>query len=193
MHDTNDEAAGGTRPAEEGAERDRRARHAGRDRRRAARAGLLALLGIALGVGTVTAATAAWTDQVWISDSIATGTADLEGSLDGTTWKDSSDAGAIELVLPAIADLRPGDTQTYEVQVRNTGTLAADLTSTVTTSGALFGGTAPVDAVLSGLPATLAGGGSDTGTLTITAPAWTGSTHQGETGTVTVTITGTVP
>jgi len=169
------------------------ARRAARRRRRAARSGLLALLGIALGVGTVTAATAAWTDQVSISESIATGTADLEGSLDGTTWKDSSDAGAVELVLPAIADLRPGATQTYGIQVRNAGTLAAALTPSVTAIGALFSGMEPVTANLSGLVASLAGGASDTATLTITAPPWTGSAHQGETGSVTVTITGTVP
>ena len=155
--------------------------------------GVLGLAGIGLGVGAAVVTTAAWTDQVWWAGTVETGTADLQGSLDGSTWLDSSDAGAIDLVIPMIEDLRPGDTIATTIHVRNTGTLAADLTGSVDVSGALFAAPAPVTAILSGLPSTLGGGAAATATLSITAPDWTGVQHMGESGSVTVTVTGAVP
>jgi len=162
-------------------------------RRTAASAGLLGLIGIGLGTGAAVLTSAAWTDQVWWAGAVETGTADLEGSLDGSTWVDSDDAGAIELVLPGLDDLRPGDTITRTIHLRNTGTLDAELSASATGSGALFDPPAPVTATLSGLPATLAGGASASGTLIVTAPDWSGQQHMGETGSITVTVTGAVP
>lgn len=162
-------------------------------RRNAARLGLLGLLGIGLGVGTLVVSTAAWTDQVVVANSVASGSADLEGSLDGTSWVDSADSGAIELVLPAITDLKPGQSRSFDLQLRNTGTLPAELVSAVASSGPLFAEPAPVTTTLTGLATSLGGGAADTATLTITAPAWTGAQHMAESGTVIVTITGTVP
>jgi len=164
----------------------------GRDRRALARLGVVALAGTAL-VGVSAALTsAAWTDQVLFASTASTGTANLQGSIDGVTWVESSSAGEIELDLPAAADLRPGDSRTTTIRIRNTGSLPVTLSSDVAGSGALFTGSMPVTAVLAGLPATVAGGSTVTGTLTIAAPAWTGQLHQGESGSVTVTITGAV-
>lgn len=162
-------------------------------RRTTASVGLLGLAGIGLGIGAAVATTAAWTDQVWWANAVATGSADLEGSLNGSTWVHSSDAGAIELVIPTISDLRPGDSIATTIHVRNTGTLPADLTGAAIGSGALFTGPAPVTATLTGLPASLAGGATTTATLTIAAPNWSGQQHMGESGGVTVTVTGAVP
>ena len=167
-------------------------RRAGR-RRATATVGVLGLLGIGLGVGAAVATTAAWTDQVWWAGDVTTGTADLQGSLDGVTWVDSNDAGAVELLIPALSDLRPGDTVTTPIHVRNVGDLSVEITGTASGSGALFTGTAPVTAALSAVPATLAGGSPATALLTVTAPEWTGQEHMGESGAVTVTLTGAVP
>ncbi len=163
----------------------------GRGRRRALVAGGIALAGIGLAGVSTAIATAAWTDRTWFATGATTGSADLQGSIDGTVWRDSDAEGAIELVLPSIADLRPGDSTAYPIRIRNTGTLAADLTGSVAASGALFGGIDPVTAVLSDLPGTVAGGATVGATLTITAPEWTGFAHQGETGGVKVSIVGT--
>lgn len=169
------------------------ARHArGRPRPRS-RLLALALAGVALGGLAVAVGSAAWTDQVWFAAAASTGTADLVGSIDGgATWHESASSGALELELPAIADLRPGQVHAFTLSIRNTGTLTASLTGAVTSSGALFAGADPVTAVLSGLPASVAGGATVTATLTVTAPTWTGAAHQGEGGSATVRVTGTV-
>jgi len=169
-----------------------RAREA-RARRRALIAGGAALAGIALAAGSTALASASWTDRTWFQSSATTGTADLEGSIDaGAHWAQSNDGGAIELVLPSLTDLRPGDTTAYPIQVRNTGSLPVALVGSVTTSGQLFTGASPATAVLSGLPGSVAGAATVSATLTVTAPAWTGFEHQGETGSAKVSIVGTV-
>ena len=155
--------------------------------------GALGGLGLALGIGAAGLTTAAWTDLVWWAGAVETGMADLQGSLDGVTWVDSDDEGAVELVIPTIADLRPGDTITTTIHLRNAGTLPADLTGVAAGTGALFQAPAPVTASLSGLPATIAGGSATTATLSIAAPEWTGQQHMGESGAVTVSVTGAVP
>ncbi len=162
-------------------------------RRITATVGLLGLLGIGLGVGAAVATTAAWTDQVWATGTVETGTADLQGSVDLFNWVDSSDAGQIELVLPAMPDLRPGGFYIAPIHLRNTGTLDAALIGEVATSGALFAGSAPATAVLSSVPATLAAGEAASALLTVTAPEWTGQDYMGSSGSVIVTVTGAVP
>jgi len=164
-----------------------------RSRRRAFLITGAALSGLALAAGSAALASASWTDRTWFAAEATTGSADLQGSIDdGETWADSDDAGAIELVIPALDDLRPGDSTTTAIRVRNTGSLEVSLEGTVAVSGALFSGPDPVTAALTGLPASVAGGASVGATLTITAPDWTGFAHQGETGSVRVSIVGTV-
>jgi len=192
-------ASGTADVAAEGSARRRRARErrgatAREDgRRRVLVAGAIALAGVGLAGLSTAVASAAWTDQTWFTTAAASGTADLQGSVDGSTWLDSDDAGEIELVLPAIEDLRPGDSRALTLRVRNAGSLVAELTGSVAVDGALFAGDEPATAVLSGLPAQVAGGATVTGTLRIEAPEWTGFAHQGESGDVTVSIVGAVP
>ncbi len=153
--------------------------------------GALALLG-----GGLAATSAAWTDTVYLSAAGTAATANLQGSIDGgATWKESTSAGAVELVIPAITALTPGDAVDKAFQIRNTGTAAVTLASTIATTGNLFaGGTpGPATAALSpAMPTTIAAGATITGTLHVAAPAWTGTTHMGDGGTVTITVNGTV-
>jgi len=162
-------------------------------RRWSVTAGALGLLGIGLGAGAAVATTAAWTDQVWATGTVETGSADLQGSVNLFDWVDSSDAGQIELVFTAMSDLRPGGSYIAPIHLRNTGTLDAALSGDVETSGALFAGASPATAVLSSVPATLAAGEATSALLTVTAPDWTGQDYMGSSGTVIVSVTGAVP
>lgn len=164
-----------------------------RDKRRAFVAFGLA----ALAVGGIGAAltSAAWTDNAFFTAPATAATFDLQGSLDGTTWKDSADPDAIELVVPsdALADLLPGQTRTIDLWVRNESSVRATLTSSVRfASGSTF--TTNPSASVSGLATTLdAAGGtsSDQFRLTVTAPSDWAPSNQGATGTLVVTVSAT--
>jgi hypothetical protein len=157
-------------------------------------AGVLAVLAVT-GIGAA-ATSAAWTDNVLFSAQAGAATFNLQGSLDGSTWKESDNANSIELVIPAsqLANLLPGQTRNIDLYVKNTGSVSAALTGTAAfASGATF--TTNPTASLSDLAATLTpasgAGASDKFVLTIKAPDDWATSNQGKTGTVVVTVSGT--
>ncbi|MEU1973292.1 hypothetical protein ABZ477_16690 [Microbacterium sp. NPDC019599] len=154
----------------------------------------LALLAVG-GIGAA-ATSAAWTDNVFFSAQAQAATFDLQGSLDGTTWKQSDNKGAIELVVPAaqLANMLPGETRTINLYVKNLGSVSAALTSSVEwAAGSTF--TTNPTASVTGLAATLSpstgSAPTDQFQLTVTAPADWAATNQGKTGTIIVTVAGT--
>lgn len=146
----------------------------------------------ALAVGGVGAAltSAAWTDNVFFSGDAEAAVFNLQGSIDGTTWRESDDEDSIQLVVPesAFANLLPGQTRTVSLHVKNLGSVSAALTSSVEIVGSSFQ-TDPAVAV-SGLVPTLASNGTDEFALTVTAPGDWSTANQGKSGTVVVTISG---
>lgn len=175
------------------ARRDRRAAKSKRSRRPIA---AIVLASLALGGIGAAATSAAWTDNVFFSAQAQAATFNLQGSLDGTTWLESDNSGAIELVVPAstFADLLPGQTKTVNLYVKNLGSVSAALTGTVAFAADSTFTTNPTVA-LGDLAATLTpatgSGASDQFTLTVTTPADWATTNQGKSGTVIVTIAGT--
>ncbi len=192
-----------------------------RRRRRRVAAALLSLGGLALAGCGIAATSAAWTDTVHLSAQGGTATANLQGSIDGgTTWKESSNAGAVELTFANLTNLTPGDASALPFKIKNSGTVAIAITGAATLSGQLFTpvtgvtgctasgtgvaapaattGTAtmqgcPVSAAFStALPATIPAGGTIDGVITLTDPAWSGSDRQGLSGTVTIAVNGSV-
>jgi len=153
---------------------------------------LIAFSLAALAIGGIGAAatSAAWTDNTLFSASAAAATFDLQGSVDGTTWAQSSAAGSVELVVPAstFANLLPGQSRQVTLHVKNVGTVGAALTSTVAFAGSTFE-TAPV-ATVTGLASTLTANGSDDFVLSVTAPADWSPANQGKSGTVVITVAG---
>lgn len=172
-------------PAESTSDKDRR-------KRRPIAAFLLATLAVG-GIGAAVTS-AAWTDNVFFSAPAAAATFNLQGSLDGTTWTESSSSDSIELVISAdtFADLLPGESRTVDLWVRNQSTVDAALTSQVSFSGSTF--TTDPTASVSGLTATLTSdgsGSSDRFQLTVTAPADWDASNQGKSATIVVTISAT--
>lgn len=166
-------------------------------RRKSRRIPIMAFSLAALTVGGIGAAatSAAWTDNTFFSAPAAAATFNLQGSLDGVTWKESAAKDSIELTVPAdaLANLLPGQSRTIKLWVKNASSVSAALTSeAVFATGSTFT-TNPTVAV-SGLAATLTPtgiGSSDQFDLTVTAPADWAPTNQGKTGTVVVTIAAT--
>jgi hypothetical protein len=151
-----------------------------------------------LAVGGIGAAvtSAAWTDNVFFAAKAEAATFNLQGSLDGSTWKESDDQSSIELTVPAsqLANLLPGQTRTITLHVKNTGSVNAALTGTaVFASGSTFttNPTVAVDGLAATLTPTSGAGATDQFTLTVTAPADWAATNQGKSGTIIVTVTGT--
>lgn len=151
---------------------------------------------LALGGIGAAATSAAWSDNVFFSAQAQAATFDLQGSLDGTTWKQSDNKSSIELVVPAsqLANLLPGETRTINLYVKNLGSVSAAMTSTVEwATGSTF--TTNPTVSVAGLAATLTPAtgtaASDQFQLTVTAPADWAATNQGKTGTIIVTVTGT--
>ncbi len=167
-------------------------------KRRGARRPVIAFALATLAVGGMGAAltSAAWTDNVFFAAQADGASFNLQGSLDGTTWLESNNSGAIELVVPAsqFANLLPGDSRSVTLHVRNQGSVNAALTGSVAfATGSTFT-TAPTVAV-AGLAATLTPvtgtAATDDFTLTVTTPADWNATNMGKTGTVIVTVQGT--
>lgn len=158
-------------------------------KRRAIVAGALALIAVG-GIGAA-ATSAAWTDNVFYSASTTAGTFNLQGSLDGSDWKESDDQGAIELVIPATAfeNLIPGDSRVVTLHVKNDSDVDATLSdATFAWAGATF--TANPTVTLSSVAGTLAPEATTTFTVTVTTPADWAGTNQGKTGTIVVTVGG---
>ncbi len=156
----------------------------------------LSLAGLALvGIGAA-ATTAAWTDNVFFSATATTGTFNLQGSVDGTTFVEGDSLGtAITVPATSLTGLTPGDTKTVTLTIKNVGDLAATLgASTVTPTGVIFTGTTPATALVTAdvTGKTLAPGASTTLTLTVAAPTtWDRNVaYQGKTGTVVVKVAG---
>ena len=154
----------------------------------------LAVLAVG-GIGAA-ATSAAWTDNTFFSGAAAGATFNLQGSLDGTTWKESNSANSIELVIPAsqLNNLLPGQTRTIDLWVNNASSVNAALTSTVAIAPNSTFTTAPT-VVITDLSAALtpvgSTGSSDKFQLVLTTPTDWAPTNQGATGTVTVTISAT--
>ncbi|MET0735245.1 MAG: hypothetical protein ABWY55_06345 [Microbacterium sp.] len=167
-------------------------------RRRRSKRPVVAVVLATLAIGGIGAAatSAAWTDNVFFSAQAQAATFNLQGSLDGSTWKESADQSTVELVVdPAqLANLLPGQTRTITLNVKNTGSVSAALTGSVAfATGSTF--TTNPTIQLSGLATSLTAAGgatpTDSFTLTVTAPADWAATNQGKTGTIIVTIAGT--
>lgn len=164
------------------------------NKRRAVVAAVLAVLAVG-GIGAA-ATSAAWTDNVFFSATAQAATFNLQGSLDNSTWLESDNKSAIQLVVPAAAfgNLLPGDTRTVTLHVKNTGTTNAALTvSTEWAAGTTFTTNPTVTATAARSTLTAATGAtpSTTVTLTVTAPANWDAANQGKTGTIIVTVAGT--
>lgn len=163
-------------------------------KRRPIIAGALALLAVG-GIGAAVTS-AAWTDNVFFSAPTQAATFNLQGSLDGSGWVESDNAGNVQLAVPAatFANLLPGQTRTVTLQVKNTGTANAALTASAAWAGTSTFTTAPTLSVSPATTSLSAVGGTSaatTVTLTISAPADWAPVNQGKTGTVVVTVAGT--
>lgn len=160
--------------------------------RRIARRPVVAFALAALTVGGLGAAitTAAWTDNTLFAASASAATFDLEGSTDGTTWAQSDDSGAVQLVVPssAFSDLLPGESREFALHVRNAGSVSAALTATAVVSASTF--TTDPSVSISGLISTLSANGSDEFLLTVTAPADWNTSNQGKSASILVTVSG---
>ncbi len=164
-----------------------------RNRRRPIVAFALATLAVG-GVGAALTS-AAWTDNVFFSAQADAATFDLQGSLDGTTWEQSDDKGAIQLVVPAtqFAKLLPGESRTVTLHVKNLGNVSAALTSSAEwASGATFAvnPTASVSGLAASLTPAGTQGDTDAFTLTVTAPDDWDVANKGKAGTIIVTVSG---
>jgi predicted ribosomally synthesized peptide with SipW-like signal peptide len=73
---------------------------------------------VVLGVG-VAATSALWSDNVWFAGDVTSSTFNLEGSVDGATWKESDSKSSIELTIPTVENLSPGSPATTTVYVKN--------------------------------------------------------------------------
>lgn len=164
----------------------------------------LILAGVAvLGVGAAVT-TAAWTDEVWFEAEASSSEAlNLQGSVDGgTVWEESPSETEIELTIPptAFENLSQGAAVSYSILVRNAGAADGQLdTWTATGTGAIFSGADPASvAVAPATPAAppIAIAGSSAQEIefivTVTTPAdWDPVAYAGQTGAITVTVTGT--
>lgn len=95
---------------------------------------LLALVGV-----TAAATSAGFSDDAWFSASADAGTIQLQGSLDGSTWKDA-DSLQDGIVIPAstFANMVPGDTRTVTVHLHNDSTVPVVVAKTLTLKGSLL-------------------------------------------------------
>ncbi|PPL19384.1 hypothetical protein [Microterricola pindariensis] len=154
----------------------------------------LSLAGLALvGIGAA-ATTAAWTDNVFFSASATSATFDLQGSVNGTDFLDgATEAGAISFAVApaAFENIKPGETRTTSIWIKNNSSIDAKLAAPVVTgTGALFTDaaqplTASVAKTAGGAIAagdTLASGATLQLTVTVVAPNWTDAKFKGSTG-----------
>ncbi|AMB59404.1 hypothetical protein [Microterricola viridarii] len=156
----------------------------------------LSLAGLALvGIGAA-ATTAAWTDNVFFSASATSATFNLQGSHNGTTWAEGADeAGAIAIGVDpaAFTNIKPNETRTANIWIKNDSSIAAKLAAPVISgTGILFNhatqklavsvtkSDAPGGAIVAG--ETLASGATLKLTVTVTAPDWTDAGFKGVTG-----------
>ncbi len=167
-------------------------------RLRLAIASIAALATIGDGIASTAAA---WTDRSYLRAPASAATANLVGAVDGATWQESSSASGIALAFP-VAALAPyadeggAKSVARTLTIKNTGTTTVTVSAIdVATAGALFTGTAPVTVSRTGTLSaggTIAAGATKTVIVTASAPNWTGTQHQNQTGTITVTVRGTV-
>ena len=169
------------------------------DTKRRRKIAKFALAGVAvLGVGAALTS-AAWTDDVFFAADATSGTFDLQGSLDGTTWFDVAtvdDTATTPIPIPASAfeNLAPNDVRVVTLHLKNAGSVPMTLgTAVVTETGALFDNAGANVAVTVGAygAATLAVGDTTTFTVTLTAPNWTNTDFTNLTGDILVAVTGT--
>ncbi|MEZ7756972.1 hypothetical protein O5Y58_15755 [Microbacterium paraoxydans] len=171
-----------------------------RTERRSRRRPIMAFALAVLATGGIGAAltSAAWTDNTFFSAPAAGATFNLQGSTDGTTWKESAAKNSIELVVPAekLANLLPGETRTIKLWVKNASSVNAALTSTVeyAPGNTATDFTVKPTATITGLAASLTSSGStatDEFDLVVTTPADWPTSNQGKTGTILVTVSAT--
>jgi len=148
-----------------------------------------------LGIGAA-ATSAAWTDDAWFSATASGASIELQGSLDGTTWTDA-DTSATAVTIPAatFANLGQGASKTVTIQIKNSSTVPVTVAQTVTPSGNVFvsgtGYTTPATITTDFSAGTLAAGATKSIVVTVTTPPTWPSSYQGQTGSVTLTYTGT--
>ncbi len=83
---------------------------------------------------------AAWTDSVFVNGEFETGSFNVQGSVDGSTWRELDTSPGGDLVFPVQAsDLTPGDTVHASLSLRVDPT-DADYDATVTLLGAASAG-----------------------------------------------------
>ena len=153
-----------------------------------------ALAGVAvLGIGAA-ATSAAWTDDAWFTADAAGATFEIEGSLNGTTWSPADDA-ATAVVIPAaqLANLLPGQTRTFTIQIKNTGSVPAAIVTTTTFAPTVAANAFETDptVTVTGVTTPLAAGASATATVTVTTPAEWAAANQGKAETLTIRFAGT--
>lgn len=152
-----------------------------------------ALAGVAvLGVGAALTS-AAWTDNVWFGGSATTGDLDLQGRANpGDTWSEGSES--IPIVIPAIANVGPNQTDSHTVYVRNSGTVDVYLDIiNVEGSGPLFGsgGATTLVSNVSDTDRILPPGAETTITVSVTGGNWGEDDFTTSSGSLEVHVHGT--
>lgn len=154
-----------------------------------------------LGVFTLggTAASALWTDNAEMSQTITAGTVDI--TLDGAEGNPSP----YPIALP-LSQFAPGSTTNATVSLKNAGTLGVTVTMATTTTGGVDGLATALDTVITNAPGAGFTGKLDKAALTtftvapgatvpvnveVTAPTDLANTFQGLSDTVTFTFTAT--
>lgn len=146
--------------------------------RRRSRTLRLVLAAVALlGIGAAITS-AAWEDVVYVDVDIASGSMNLQGQVtkDGSAsgWLESDDAGAIELAV-SMPDLTPGDSHEFVIELRNQGTMTANVTFDDTNLVLGDPGDCPLGLSGDTIPAafSIAAGGNVSWTLNFEAdPGW---------------------
>lgn len=162
-----------------------------RRRKRAAALKIALAGGAILAVGAA-ATSAAWTDQAWFSTEAAGASFELQGSYGGGTFEDADEGDAITIPASQLADLVPGDSRSFEIQVKNAGgvPMSVEAEATWVASGAGFVGAPTVD--LAGVPAaTLAADATATVTVEVTVPDDWDAANQERSQELEIVFTGT--
>jgi hypothetical protein len=150
-----------------------------------------ALLGIA-----AAATSAAWTDNAWFTATATGATFEIQGKNFATTpaWVDADTKGtAIEIPAAELENLIPGETRTFTLDVRNSGSVNADVVAnyafeSVTPTAVDF---VADPSVSISSPTHLDAGEETTVTVTVTTDAGWAEGNQGRSENLVIVFTGT--
>ncbi|MBT0993141.1 hypothetical protein KIN34_02390 [Cellulomonas sp. DKR-3] len=147
--------------------------------------------GAILAVGAA-ATSAAWTDQAWFAAPAAGASFELQGRGFGGEFVDADEGDAIAIPARELADLVPGDSRSFEIDVKNAGSvpMTVEAEARWAASGTGFDGAPQV--ALSGVPAG-AFAADDTATVTVevTVPDDWPVTNQERSQELSIVFTGT--